>query len=360
MLTRDPQRALVVVPRRLGDVLLATPVLRSLKQAYPACAIDVLVFAHTEAVLAGNADVANVVTIAERPTVAEHRALARRLLRRYDVALSLVPGDRATLYAWLASRRSIGLVASGRQHAWKKWLLQRWLPFDANDTHTVLMHLQTLAPLRIAPLAEVTATWTAADERAAHNALAPGDEARSPYVVLHPFPKFPYKAWPFETWLALARWLRDRGQRVVVTGGAALDESAACARLADESGALNLAARLSLGATTCVIASARAYVGPDTVTTHLAAALGVPTVALFGPSDPVKWGPWPRAHRALANPWRRVGSQTLGNVALIQGNIACVPCRLEGCDRHVQSRADCLLTLPWRRVAAALDIWLKP
>jgi heptosyltransferase-3 len=143
--------------------------------------------------------------------------------------------------------------------------------------------------------------------------------------------------------------------RVVLTGGPDAAERARCEALAGQAGAVSLAGALSLGATASVIAGASVYVGPDTVTTHIAAATGIPTVALFGPSDPVRWGPWPHARRELVSPWRRVGSQSSGNVRLVQGEAGCVPCLGEGCERYVDSRADCLADLPARRVIAALE-----
>ena len=105
-------------------------------------------------------------------------------------------------------------------------------------------------------------------------------------------------------------------------------------------GTINLAGRLSVAQSACVIAGARLYVGPDTLTTHVAAALGVPTVALYGPSNPVKWGPWPKDFAGATSPWRRVGVQSMGNVELVQGVGACVPCMREGCDQHVASFSD--------------------
>jgi heptosyltransferase-3 len=349
-----PRRALVVVPRRLGDVLLATPVMRSLKRAHPDCRVDALVFAGTEAILAGNPDVTEVLTIAERPTAGEHFALARRLFRRYDLALSLVPGDRSTLYAWCAGKRSAGLVVDETKHAWKKRLLSQWVPFDDRGTHTVAMLLRLVEALGIPPVPEVVASWRPADAEAARAALA-AQGVTGAYAVLHPFPKFRYKQWPAEHWAALADWLRTQGLAVVLTGGPDATERACCADIAQRTAVANLAGALSLPATAAVIAGARAYAGPDTATTHLAAALGVTTVALFGPTDPLKWGPWPQARRSMDNPWRRVGSQRAGNVAIVQGAIPCTPCLLEGCDRHIDSAADCLTHLPPHAVIAALE-----
>jgi heptosyltransferase-3 len=117
---------------------------------------------------------------------------------------------------------------------------------------------------------------------------------------------------------------------------------------------LNLAGSLTLGATAFVVSRAAVYIGPDTAITHAAAGLGVPTVALYGPTNPVKWGPWPKHHRQAANPWRRLGHQAAGRVALLQGPAACAPCHKEGCDRRVESYSDCLDQLPASTVIAAM------
>ena len=112
-----PASVLVVVTRRLGDVLLATPLLRSIKAAWPQAAVDALVFAGTRDVVASHPDVRRVLTVAERPGMIEHAAFIFRLLRRYDLALSCVAGDRPTLYAALAGRHSVGLVMPGNRCA---------------------------------------------------------------------------------------------------------------------------------------------------------------------------------------------------------------------------------------------------
>src|SRR2546421_341774 len=93
-------RILVVALRRLGDVLLTTPLIRSLKRAWPDSAIDVLVFRGTEGILAGNPDIARVITVPERPGAGESLVLLCGLWRRYDLALLTQSGDRPTSLAW--------------------------------------------------------------------------------------------------------------------------------------------------------------------------------------------------------------------------------------------------------------------
>jgi heptosyltransferase III len=348
-----PGSILVVVTRRIGDVLLTSPLIRSLKRAWPDTAIDVLVFAGTEGILAANPDIRRVLTVAERPNVVEHIRLLATIARRYDVALSTVPSDRPTLYAWIAGRWRAGLVVDEPKHRWKTWLLNNWAPFDNLNTHTVLMNLALADALAIAPCYDVVAAW---DERERVIVARQLPFALSePYAVLHAYPKFNYKMWRREAWIEVAQWLRARGLRVVLSGGGDADECAyvdAIARAVPD--AINLAGKLTLSELACVLAHARAYVGPDTAVTHMAAARGVPVIALYGATDPVKWGPWPAGYAHAANPWRRLGTQRVNNVTLIQGNAACAPCFNEGCDRHVASYSDCLQQLPASKVTAAL------
>jgi heptosyltransferase III len=350
-----PRSVLVIVTRRIGDVLLATPLIRSVKLAWPDAALDVLVFDGTQGVVAANPDIRRVINVPERPPRLAHLALLLRLARRYDVALSTLQSDRATMYAYLAGRWRAGLLADAPKQRWKQRLLQQWVPFDDADTHTVRMNLALTDALGVAARAEISVCWSADDALRAR-ALAPAQ----PFAILHPYPKFNYKMWRPEAWVEVARWLLARGMRVVLSGG---PDAAECAYVADIAQNLppqvvNAAGRLSLGASACLVSQATVYIGPDTALTHAAAALGVPTIALFGPTNTVKWGPWPRGHDAGSNPWRRIGSQRTGNVTLLQGAGTCVPCGLEGCGRTISSFSNCLQALPVEKVIAAIEAQL--
>ena len=190
---KPPAHVLVVVTRRIGDVLLTTPLIRSLKRAWPQAQIDVLVFAGTEGVLAGNPDIRQVITIAERPSISAHLALATRIFRRYDLALSVVPSDRPTVYAWLAAPARAGLVVDEPKQSFKKSLLGRWVAFDNSNTHTVLMHLKLADAIGIAPVSQIVLADS--NDTAADVARRLSFDLRTPFAVFHPFPKFNYKMW---------------------------------------------------------------------------------------------------------------------------------------------------------------------
>lgn len=352
--TRPPARILVVSTLRIGDALLTTPLVRSLKRAFPQAAIDMVVLKGCEGVLAGNPDLAEVIAVPLRDSRAGKLAFARRLWRRYDLAVSPVASDRARLYCWLAARWRAGFLNPVAKDRAKGLLLTDWQYTDDLGTHAVEMGLR-LADRVGAPRCGEVVLPTAG------GALPAGVTA--PFAVLHPYPKFNYKMWTEAGWIGLAKALQARGLQVLLTGSPDPEERATCARVAEATGAASLAGTLSLAQTADLLRAAALFVGPDTAVTHLAAAAGVPTVALFGPSHPVKWGPWPKDWRGSAqagSPWPEVGSGRQGNVYLLQGEGDCVPCRLEGCDRHVNSFSRCLQELPLARVLAAIEVLLGP
>jgi len=353
---KPPKRILVVATRRIGDVLLTTPLLRSLRKAWPQAEIDVLVFEHTEGVLLRNPDIQRVITVPARPGFWKHLSFVTRLFRRYDLAISTLTGDRPTLYAWLAGKMRIGLLEDSSKQRWKQHVLSRWAAFDNLGIHTVLMNLKLADLLGVPRCHEVTATWRAEDEAAVRNAL-PFDIDTQDYAVLHVHPMYVYKAWRREAWAELAGWLNRQGMRMVLTGGSSAEEVAYVRGLLGllPHDTVDVAGKLNLPGVTYLLSKARAYIGPDTVVTHLAAAIGTPTVALFGPSNPVKWGPWPMGYAEDLNPYQMCGTQRVNNVMLLQGTGDCVPCMLEGCDRHTASLSDCLQNLPVAKVIAALQ-----
>jgi len=349
--------ALIVCPRRIGDVLFATPVVRSLKQAYPNAAIDMLVFDGTEGIISANPDVRRVLTISPRPGVKEHLSLYREIWRRYDLAVSVQASDRATLYTWASAKVRVGILVNEPNAWWKRRLLTEWVPLDNRTTHTVSMNLRLLDLLGITPLADPIVGWRKTDEEAVRNVFPAAGE-RSGYVVLHVSPKFSYKQWTASGWVELAQQLAGRGLKIVVTAGDSEADQAYVSNLLSNfpNDRINLAGKLSLPMLGYLLSRAALYVGTDTAVTHMAAALGTPTVALFGPSNPIKWGPWPKDWPASAqSPWTFKGSQRQGNVILIQGEGDCVPCLHEGCDRHINSLSDCLQHLQAARVVAAAE-----
>lgn len=358
--TRPPRTILVACTRRIGDVLLTTPLIRSLKARWPDAQVDVIVFRGTEGVLEGNPDVRRVIVVAQRASLRERMADAIRIWRRYDLACAAIPSDRARFYTWFASRKRIGLVDPERIGWLHRIMFDRIAVNESRRVHTVTSGL-ALAPLvGVTPIAEVVAPGIGGDpvRHAQFDAClraVPRAAADTPIAVLHPSPMYAYKQWRIDGWAATIDWLHANGFAVALTGGPAPAEQDYARRVAEAANAPvgNLVGQLTLGETAELIRRAKLFIGPDTGVTHIAAACGTLTVALFGPSDPVRWGPWPQSWPANGAPWALRGSGRRGNVYLLQGEGDCVPCREEGCERRTDSDSECLKSLSVRRVVDA-------
>src|SRR5512134_3383987 len=269
---QPPRRVLVVTLRFLGDALLSTPLVRSLKQRWPDSAIDVLVFAGTEGVFEGNPDVAQVLAVAESASAGATLRRAIALWRRYDLAVIAQTGTRPFLFGWAAGRHRIGLVSADIGKSWwKRALLDRYAVFDGgaarvleNQRFAALLGLDA-APIVVPP----SAGW---GPHEVGRALG-FDPTANRYAVVHPSPRWRYKQWTAEGWRRLIRDLAGQGLRVVITGGPGAAERAYLDTVltgVPESTYVRVDGRWSLAQTADVLRGAALFVGPDTATTHLA------------------------------------------------------------------------------------------
>lgn len=337
-------RILIVALRRLGDVLLTTPLIRSLRQAWPGAQIDVLVFADTAAILDGNPDLNRVIAMPQPASALQSLALAAKLWRRYDLAVSTQAGDRPTFFAIIAGRKRVGPVQQRLSGRIFRLFFDRWLQLDGTR-HRVQENLQLAELVGIAPVPQMVAP---ASQLSA--SVAPARD----YAVIHAAPFFRYKQWHRGGWRDVARYLAEQGLDLVATGGPGAEERAYLDEIWRDIPIRRLDGRLSWPELATLLAGARVYVGPDTSVTHLAAAAGCPTVALYGPTDPQIWGPWPRD--GLREPWNKTGTvQHRGNVWLLQNSLPCMPCQQEGCLRRLDSYSQCLDELPASQAIRVLD-----
>lgn len=336
-------RILVVMLRRLGDVLLTTPLIRSVKRAFPGSSIEALVFAGTEAILSGNPDLSGVIAVPERPRLRESLGLLARIWRRYDLAISAQTGDRPTFLALFAAPASAGPLEPHKLlTAAKRFALSRSCASDrAQHRVTDLLRLAEL--LGIPASAEIVCP---------QGNVRPDVLPTHPYAVVHAAPKYTYKRWTSDGWRQLAAALRARGLATIAIG--APSDRAYLDALWRECEVTRRDGALDWPEISALIKGAHVYVGPDTAVTHLAAATGTPTVALYGPTDPRIWGPWPAG--GLDRPWDAAGTiQRRGNVWVVQNPLPCLPCQLEGCERRLDSHSQCLDELSARQVMAAVD-----
>lgn len=311
-----PNRVVLLKPCCIGDVLMATPLARSLKAAWPAATIDWAVGRHSRAVLVGNPDLADLVDATGTLRGDLHLASVLRLIGRlrrgrYDAAFI---AERSPLPAVIARLAGIpvrvGLDSGGRGRLHTVRAPAR--PDDPRHETEIYLDLARAVGVPTADPRPVFVP-SAADVAAAAAAVEGSDRPAPPrpWLVVHPGggqnpgAEHLAKRWPAEAFGQVAARLASGGGGVIVVGGP--DDGAVAGAVAAAAGragarAVDLAGRLTLGATAALIARADVYLGNDSGVAHLAAAVRTPVVVVFGPTSAARYGPVPGAGEAVSPP----------------------------------------------------------
>lgn len=355
LLKTKPRNILIISMRYLGDVLLTTPLIKTIKSAYPDSNIDILVYSNTAAMLEGNSDINEVITTPLRPEISDYKYLLKKIFRQYDLSIVTQSGDRRFIYGLLSAPTCISITPPKNEKGWwKRLFLQGWVEADLNKNHTVIEFLKLSDILGLPSKLNLTPPKSANFSNPEQFSIT------DQYVVIHLHPQWKYKQWHSQGWLEISDYLKKRGLKTILSGGPSEAEKTYIESIYQKMpiGTVNLAGKVPLADLAHIISNAKLFIGPDTGITHLAAATGVPLIALYGPSNPIKWAPWPFGYKKKQNPFNLKGSQQMNNIYLIQGQGDCVPCFQEGCDKHRQSHSNCLNALPSKTIIDTIDLIL--
>jgi lipopolysaccharide heptosyltransferase I len=347
---QSARRILIVRLGALGDVVHALPLLDALRRARPDAQLGWLVEERNASVLAGHPQLDRVFVfprgrlreLVRRGRLLAALRLALRFVRelraaRFELTLDAQCNLRSSLLAWLSgARRRIGFAPPYTKEK-AHWLLTDRVQVPVGGQLKVERNLALLGPLAVDPRGARPRLAVPETARAAARAFRAGERAGE-LVALHPGVSGfgAIKQWAPERFAGVAKRLRaERGARCIVTWGPGeralaeqvVEGSDGAARLAPETRSL-----LELAA---LYEVCDAVVGGDTGPIHLAAALGVPVVGLYGPKDPAIYAPWDGLRgRAATTVWKHVH---------------CSPCRLRQCGNVI-----CMPAIEVGDVAAAL------
>jgi heptosyltransferase-3 len=358
--TEGVRRILVVATRQIGDVLLTTPLLQAARQRWPQARLDVLGFTGTLGMLRGNPDVDQLLEVPGGFRWANLRSLFWQIWRSYDLALVADPGDRAHLMGWLAAPQRSGIVPAQGGSNWIKRALLDHVVVSAGDLGSV--HVTAEKQALLAPWRTATTTVQVVPTPAAPLPAPLRDAVKPGAVIVHAPSMWPYKQWPIQHFQQLVAALLAQGRQVILTGSQSERDQecvAALRRLASAPQLLDLSGRLDFNQLSGLLQGAALYIGPDTSVSHLAAATGVPVIAILGPTNPQRWAPWPARSETQALFQRSTAVQTVGNVTVLQGTQSCVPCGRAGCEDHRGSRSDCLISITPQQVLEQVEQILK-
>jgi len=336
-------KILILKPSSLGDVVQALPVLRSIKAQLPESQIYWWIDSNLAPFLVGDPDLAGVVHFERRRWAAPHRwgELWRsvRWIRQqsFDWVIDLQCLARSGLVAWLANGGLTVGLDDAREGA--RGLYDLIVSRPSFQTHAVDWYLKVLPLLGLAPRNHFEWLPPRPDTAAGLRRKWPLDS--HPWLILQPGARWLNKRWPIESFAELARQVVARFSpvHVAVLGGAEdIPLGAAIARAAGER-CLDLTGQLSLPEMVEWIRICRLMVTNDTGPMHVAAAIGRPVIALFGPTEPRRTGPYGQLENVL------------------QLDLPCVPCMRSRC-RYAKP-LECLRALPPERVFRAIEAKLN-
>ena len=291
-----PKRILVVKLDHLGDVLLATPVFSNLRQAYPNAELHALTGAWSRVVLERHPDVGKVIEYNSptfcrtgKPTSLKETFQLYRQLRheKYDLMVELRSDWRIVWFSFLRLTPK-RLDRASLQVANKLGSVQ------FSGTHETTRNLDVLKQAGIAtPVQTTTFSVPAKDKEWASDFLTAHQIGREqPLIAIHPGSPIALKRWLPERYAELADWLIARkGARVLFVG--VKDEIQIITEIQErmQGESINVAGETTLTQLASILHTCKVFIGNDSGPMHLAAAVGIPTIGLYGPGDPTRFGP---------------------------------------------------------------------
>ncbi|RRS31266.1 MAG: hypothetical protein P794_04250 [Epsilonproteobacteria bacterium (ex Lamellibrachia satsuma)] len=295
-------KILIIKFRHIGDVLLSTALIRNLKLHFPDASIDMAVNEETKAMIEHNPDI-DQLFLYPRNKIKNSSVLGKVLLEtaytkkilsnHYDLVINLTEGDRGALISLLSRAKTrLGIQT-------KNYFINLFSPFTRTIqkqpiVHTVERDLEFLKLLELTPLEKKVQLFSSESAKEKINTILSKNKIKD-FIIIHPVSRWMFKCWDDEKFAHVIDYIElTLKKKVVITASPDPIELNKVESILQncKSTPLNLSGLLSLDELSALIAKASLFVGADTAPMHMAAALDIPIIALFGPSNPVLWGPW--------------------------------------------------------------------
>ncbi len=307
----DIHRILVLRTDRLGETLLTLPAVAALRTVMPGSSVTLLVHPELASLLAGSPGVEDVLPYdrAAHPAWGVRAWRLGRSLRerRFDLAIVSNPMKELHLAVWVAGiTRRVGY-----DRKWS-WCLTRRIPDRKalGERHELEYTMDLVKAAVDEPLPPLVPRWPLPTFDREHGEVLQrleeqGIQRSEPFVAVHPWTSNPQKQWPSLRYQTVIRVLAQQ-LPVAVVGGAEARQAVRHLLPAPLPRVADLVGHLTLRQLAAILQRARLLLSNDSGPVHLAAAMGTPTVVLFGTPDaatgPKRWGPWGSIHTVIWKP----------------------------------------------------------
>ncbi|PYX39715.1 MAG: hypothetical protein DMG81_08715 [Acidobacteria bacterium] len=317
--TPNFERIVIVRLSSMGDIVQALPAAAMLREAFPHATLGWVIEDRWAELLCALSTPRAGARSPQRPLVHRVHAVNLKEWRRsllsnhtwervaaglsdlrahhYDVAIDLQGAARSAILARWSGAPTIYGATQPRENLASMWYSRRILN---ERTHVVEQYGELAQALigRSRAIPDAVLPCDPAAEEAVERRFRKLDLEQ--IVVLNPGAGWGAKQWPAERYGEVAKELVRHGLHAIINFGP--HEEALAKIAADASGGVAHATSLSVGELIALMRRARLFIGGDTGPMHLAAALRVPVVALFGPTDPARNGPYHTRNIVLRNP----------------------------------------------------------
>lgn len=264
-----------------------------------------------------------------------------RILRKakFDLAIDFRTGTRGSILAWISGAPQRIAFYSDHETFWRNWGFTHLvdLPYKLG-TYVADYYHQILSAFGLSAQPGPLRLWINPDrqQRVDHLCATEGFNPRSPFVIIQPFSLWSYKELPLNHYVQLIEAIhRQFDIPVVIAGGSTEKEKAETVLDRCQCKVFNLVGKTSIGELVTLLSRSLLFVGIDSSGLHIAAAVGCPTVGIFGPSAPASWAPRGEQHK------------------VVQPDEPCVPCRNKGCEDTEVSQ--CLQRLPVENILTVIE-----
>lgn len=334
---QEVRKVLLIRLRSIGDTVLATPSIIALKRFIPDAQIDILVEDWVAPVLDDHPDLNKVITLERNSLAARARVAHEIRAARYDVVYNLHGGTTATLLTRATgARHRVGYSTYQYTQLHNHQAPSPLLLWGQQKTHSVEQQLALLGwtgvPVTDRPPTKLAITNAAS--AAVNEKLRGAGLHEQKLALIHPAAAFATKQWATKNFARVVEFLTEAGFSSIAIAGPR--EMGVLTELMSNSSAKLVTFDLSLPEVAALAARSQLFVGNDSGIAHIAAAVGTPSVVIFGSSNIAHWRPWTR-----------------GAAEVVFEEMSCQPCHGYYCEQFDQP--ECILRVPVGRVTAAIE-----